>query len=179
MSTTRNVVLVVGGGLVAAWLAATIGGVGGPSSPHVVTAAPADGVKAPAASSLEVARLSTDQQSAGASRPLRRNLFQFTRAERPQAQAAAEDVVSAFVSAAATLLSPPPPPEWRLIGIAEDTTPNGAARTAIISGANDVFVVKEGAKFSGTFEVVRIQRETVELRGLKDGSLLTLSLKPR
>ncbi len=135
----------------------------------------------PPASALEEARLASTRDGADPAPLSHRNLFQFHRAEPAPANtpAAAEQVVSAFASAAATLFTPPPPPEWRLVGIADDPSPKSDARTAIISGAHDVFLVKEGGRLAGKFEVTRIQSETVDLRDLTNGSILTLSLKPR
>jgi hypothetical protein len=179
MSTSRRVVLVVSGGLLAAWLASTIGGAGTTSPVRLLRPSPAEDPPAPQPASIDAAKPAAARSPAESSRATRRNLFQFHRVEPPRTPEGAEAVVSAFASAASAMFAPSAPPEWKLIGVAERVDGDARARTAIISGPHDVFLVAEGAQFAGRFEVVRIESESVELRGLADGARLVLSLKPR
>ena len=85
------------------------------------------------------------------------------------------DALSGRTAAAAPL-----PPPLILAGLAEDAGPNGPVRTAIISGAGQVFLVKEGEAFSLrgiTYRVARVSENSVELVEASDGTPRTLSLK--
>jgi len=65
----------------------------------------------------------------------------------------------------------------RLSGIAEDRTPGGVVRTAIISGRGQLFLAKQGDAVTDRYQVARISSEVVELTDLTDGSLVRLALK--
>ena len=67
-------------------------------------------------------------------------------------------------------------PALTLIGLAEDEGPEGTIRTAIISGAGDLFIVKEGEAVTRRFRVSRISADVVELAD-SDGTFLRLTLK--
>lgn len=64
-----------------------------------------------------------------------------------------------------------------LVGIAEDPGADGPVRTAIISGAAELFLVKEGETVAARYRVTRIAGEIVELIDLSDGTTLRLVLK--
>jgi hypothetical protein len=182
MSTSRSVALVVGGGLLAAWLAATAGSAGHRAPVGLADPGP-DGVTPRSVPfALRASTFVAPTAEAWSGPAVRRDLFRFGRVERRQPdRVAAAAVVSALAAAAAIEFSPPPPrqPEWRLVGIAESGEGERRSRTAIISGAHDVYLVSDGARLAGEFEVTRIQSETIELRRLIDGSVLVLRLNPR
>ncbi len=179
MSTSRNVMLVVGGGLLAAWLAAAAGGAWSRSPRRGSESGPI-GPTPPPGLLLNVSRLEPAGPSPRDSARGGRNLFRF-RSSSPAgvSRQAAESIVSAFEAAAAAFLSPPPQPEWKLVGIAERVDGERRVRTAIVSGSRDVYLVTEGARVADEFEVVRIQADSVDLRRLSDGTALTLRLNVR
>jgi hypothetical protein len=85
-----------------------------------------------------------------------------------------EPIVSSF--------SPPPVVETRpreerplftLIGMAEE----GETRTAIISGLDQLFLVKVGDMVTGRYQVAAIGTEAVELTDLSGGTTLRLALR--
>jgi hypothetical protein len=64
-----------------------------------------------------------------------------------------------------------------LIGVAEDTAAGNPVRTAIISGPDQLYVVKEGDKVPPRYGVARISADVVELVDTSDSSALRLALK--
>jgi hypothetical protein len=68
-------------------------------------------------------------------------------------------------------------PALKLIGLAEDPSPDGPLRTAVISGMGQLFLAKEGESFGGRFQVVRLGPDSVLLLDLLDQSTFTLALK--
>jgi hypothetical protein len=70
-----------------------------------------------------------------------------------------------------------PPPAFALVGLAEDAGPDGPIRTAIISGAGELFLVKEGEAVTTRYRVVTISSGVVELGDVTDGTTLRLALK--
>jgi hypothetical protein len=71
----------------------------------------------------------------------------------------------------------PPPVLFRLIGFAEDTGPDGAVRTAIISGQGQLYLVKEGETVASIYRVGEILPDSVELLDSSGGPSLRLALK--
>jgi hypothetical protein len=122
-----------------------------------------------AALASEIGRLRRAQQPASALRR-GRDPFRFaTIAPRPAPPPIAIPVAAA----------PPPPqrPPYKLIGVAEDTAAGNPVRTAIISGPNQLYVVKEGDKVPPRYGVARISADVVELVDTSDSSALRLALK--
>lgn len=70
----------------------------------------------------------------------------------------------------------PAAPRVSLSGIAEDVTPSGTERTAILSSPAGVLMVREGEEFLGSYRVLRVESEAVELSVLADGTVRRLSL---
>ena len=167
MITKKTASLVVALGALAAWFAAAAtSGVRAPKP--VVTARPQIDARG-AVLAAEIERLH-DRLRPTAAPELNRNLFQFapsraiTRSAAPVADAPAP--------------APPPPPAaveppFKLIGIAED---NGT-RTAILSGQNQVLMVKDGDMVASTYRVTGISAEAIELTATADGKILRLALK--
>lgn len=72
----------------------------------------------------------------------------------------------------------PIPPPVSLSGIAEDQVNERVERTAILSSAAGVLLVREGDDVLGQYRVAKIEGEAIELVKLSDGSTLRLGLKP-
>lgn len=70
-----------------------------------------------------------------------------------------------------------PKPLLQLIGVAEDTTPDGAVRTAIVSGLGDVFLVKAGDTISGRYRVEVVSADAVQLTDSTTSTTTTLTLR--
>ena len=69
-------------------------------------------------------------------------------------------------------------PELSLIGVAEDQSPEGPVRTAIIAGAADeLYMVKAGQDVAGRYRVTVVAADAVELHDALTGSLRRLALK--
>ena len=170
MNLKRIVMLGVGGGALAAWLAAAA------TSGHrdvtvdlSVTAAPVD--LRGEALAAEVARLHDRLRPDAAPRVPGRNLFQFS---APRARAEAPPPRPAITEAP---VAAPAPPPLTLDGIAEDPGPNGPVRTAIISGFGQVFLAKEGDTVTLRYRVQRISGDVVELTDLTGGAPVRIALK--
>jgi hypothetical protein len=101
-----------------------------------------------------------------------RNLFRFSapaaRPAPPPSVAAASDTPAAVAPVA---------PPMRLIGIAEDVTPEGPVRTAIVTASEQLYLVKEGEAVTLRYRVARISTDTIELVDLSDGTPLRLALR--
>ena len=67
-------------------------------------------------------------------------------------------------------------PEMQLSGIAEEKN-GGSSRTAVISAAGQVFLVREGETFLARFVVVRVAGDAVQLRDEVSGELFTLAMR--
>ena len=83
-----------------------------------------------------------------------------------------------FLPAAIAPAAPvaPPAPSYTLSGIAERNTPEGRKRTAVISGAGQLYLVGEGEMVDGRYLVVRVDPEAVLLRD-QTGTELSLVLR--
>jgi hypothetical protein len=158
--STLKTLWLMGGGLLATWFAVT---------PEHTAPAPADpvSVQRPAV----VRQLTSDGLSAQEMklrlhlgsvplRPAGRNPFRFgsTPAFPAPRHPAAVD---------ATAASSAPPvavPTLSLSGIAERKTPDGATRTAIVTGDGQLYLVTEGDLVGGRYRVVRVDSDAVVLR---------------
>jgi hypothetical protein len=103
-----------------------------------------------------------------------RNLFEFVVRTAPRAGPAVEPPLTA-----AAALPPPLPvaPRLTLIGVAEDESPDGPVRTAIISGEGELFLAKAGDAVTSRYRVAQVRPESVEIRDVNDGSVLRLEFK--
>lgn len=87
-----------------------------------------------------------------------RDLFRFSTPARQRA-----DVLVPSESADRESPAPVTAPSMRLIGIAEDVTPDGPVRTAVVSGLGDVFLVKPGDTIADRYRVLSVSPESVQL----------------
>ncbi|HEX4347433.1 MAG TPA: hypothetical protein VHZ73_07660 [Vicinamibacterales bacterium] len=169
MNITRVVVLGVGGGALAAWLASAA-----TTSARPITLAPqpkaAAMEKSGAELASEIARLHDRLHPTSSPVDPSRNLFTFG------ASRAAHVAAPAVAPAAEAAPAPPVPvaPAIALLGIAED----GGVRTAILSVDDKVLLVKEGDHAGDAYTVLHIDPTAVELAGASSDSRSTrLALK--
>jgi hypothetical protein len=72
----------------------------------------------------------------------------------------------------------PVEPAIDLVGIAEDQTPKGLVRTAIISAlSGDLFLVKEGELIAGRYRVRTVGADSAELSDQLTGAVRRLTLR--
>jgi hypothetical protein len=179
MQVTRTAAYVGGGALLVAWFAAA-------SAPMREQMPPRDAPRETAATSgtdslageiqSQAARLRDRLAQAPAPDLHQRNPFRF--APVPAAQP------SGGATARSTPSSGPPPlpvelpPALTLMGIAEDQTPIGLHRTAVIGGMGDaVYVVMEGQAVADRYRVTTIGQDAVELKDLATGGYRRLALR--
>lgn len=103
-----------------------------------------------------------------------RDLFRFT-TRAPRRPAAAPVVAAAEVAA----VVPPQPvrPALTLIGVAEDVTPDGVVRTAIVSGLGDVFLVKAGDTIRLQYRVEQVSADAVQVVDTATAATTTFALR--
>jgi hypothetical protein len=101
----------------------------------------------------------------------RRNLFRERESRRSAAPVArSSEAASIPVSAgAAARFDAPPGPRVSLAGLAEHIVAGVAVRTAVLSGAGDVWIVREGDVVAGQYRVEAIGPGSVRLVDLREG----------
>ena len=171
MNLKRAATIVVVGGALLAWLA------GAATSNRAIAPAPLLTVPAidvrGAALEKEIARLHERLRPSATPNQTGRNLFTFRSARVRETQPVVAPV-PALVEAPPL---PPPLPPLKLAGIAEDPGADGPARTAIITGAGQLFTAKEGENVTARYRVVKISADVVELLDLTDNSVRRLALR--
>jgi hypothetical protein len=172
MNLKRTTTIVVFGGALAAWLAAAAT-YRGPEigAPLVLKSPSIDGRGAALAD--EISRLHERLHPSAQPPQPGRDLFSFV-ASRPRAVELVQTPAAALTEAP---LRRPTLPAMRLSGIAEDATPDGVVRTAIISVFGQLFLAKEGDPVTERYRVVKISPDVVELTDLADRSTLRLALR--
>ena len=104
-----------------------------------------------------------------------RNPFAFAAAPAPRADAA---TVHAAVAEEAPPVLPSPLPALTLMGVAEDTTPEGPRRTAIIGGDGDaIYMVGEGEAVGDRYTVRKIGADAIELEDVITKAYRRLALR--
>lgn len=171
MKLKRTATIVVAGGALAAWLAAAA-----TSDVHHTPAASV-AQRTPieergAALAIEIARLHERLRPVSSPRQSGRNLFQFT---TPKARVTPPPAARAALTDAAPVAAAP---VFKLSGIAQDPGADGPIRTAIISGAGTLFLVKEGEMVTARYRVARISDDVVELVDVTTDVPLRLAMKP-
>ena len=154
-----------GGGVLATWLAVTPNP--GVSSSAMTNARPA-ATRTPTADSLNAqADRLRSRTNAVVLRPSTRNLFRFNGARSAAPTTDRFDpspTPAAMPPVAPALQDAPPRPSLRLSGVAEKRTPEGARRTAVISGDGQLYLAGVGDTVAGRYVVVAIDPEAVVLR---------------
>jgi hypothetical protein len=161
--------------LLLAWLASAAGLVRqAPRAPEPERAAQPDATSLLAAEvHAQTLRLQTRLASAPAPQEPLRNPFTF--APRPAERRAVHLPPAAEE---ATPTGPPAEPAIELIGVAENETPDGVARTAIISAlGGELFLVKEGETIAARYRVGTVSGDAVELNDLLLGTVRRLALR--
>jgi hypothetical protein len=171
MNVKRLAALFVAGGALAAWLASA-STAGRPPTVDTIRRTSTPVEIHGAALAAEIARLRDRLHPTTPPQAPARNLFQFSRPSPRRAAAAA--VAPEVTQMPAPVIVPPP---LKLVGIAEDTGPDGAVRTAIISLFGQLFFAKPGERVADRYQVAKISGEAAELIDLNDNSTLTIVLK--
>jgi len=176
MTAGKTALYGVGGALLVAYLAAANMPGERPAAPEK---APAQS-KGPHAIASEVesqaARLQTRMATAPVPDRNPRNPFAFGAVPRPPRPA--ERMVRAAVADEPAPAPLPPLPMLTLMGIAEETTPQGPRRTAVIGGEGDsLFMVTEGQAVGDRYKVTRIGADAVELEDLVTKAYRRLALR--
>ena len=126
----------------------------------------------------ESARLRVRMAEAPAPRRSGRDPFRF--AERRPVEPARVRVQRSVHQPSMDLAAQTPvaaPPAIKLIGVAERATADGTVRTAVLSGAADVFLVGVNEQVLGRFTVVAIAAEAVEVVDSTTGQSLRLAMR--
>ena len=162
-------------GVIGAALAAMIAGAAttGVRRPSPLPVVETPGIELQGAElAAEIARLRERLRPAAEPQEPARDLFRFSAGTPGRA-----DVE---VPLPALEIAPPPlaiSAALDLVGIAEDPGADGPVRTAIISGAAELFLAKEGDTVAGRYRVTMIGGAVVELSDLVAGTTIRLALK--
>jgi len=173
MNVKRAVMIGAAGGAVAVWIAAAATSTSRQVVP-VVSTKPTVVDKSGAALAVEVRRL--HERLRPSDTPLHsRDLFQYAGRSAGAASsrpASAPVAVPPPAQAAPEVVAP-----LKLEGLAEDQSPSGPVRTAIISGFGEIFLVKEGDPVTLRYRVTKISAEAVELTDPSTNTTLLLALR--
>jgi hypothetical protein len=170
MRINRTMAL-VGGGLLAAWLASAASY---RNPPPIAEPAPALSVtRTPSEVETEAARLRELLTPRPALTPAGRNPFRF--AAPPGEPPFVPRVTTADMPPAVTL---PPPAPVKLVGIAESSATGGGEpqRTAILTVDGRLFLAGEGDALETRYRVERVGAEAAELTDLATDSRFTVAL---
>ena len=154
--TTLKALWFGGGGILATWFAVSPKTAVGPVSPPHAVQAPAP--KAFEELSVQSTRL-RDRRAPTTSNEATRNPFRFNTPKPVTRPATQRDLEAAPPMDAPMPVTPPPPP-LTLSGIAQKS----GKRTAIITGAGQLYLVGEGDLVAGLYTVVQVDPEAVLLR---------------
>lgn len=122
----------------------------------------------------EIARLH-DRIGPAAVPDRRRDVFRFSSQPAPDGGVRPADVHDRATPDAPPN-SAPEKPALTLIGIAEDEAADGPVRTAVVSGLNDLFLVKTGDRIGEHLRVEAIGAGSVELLDTATDARVTLVL---
>ena len=177
MTSMRAVAYIGGASLLLAWLAAASGDARRPR-PGRVPSQPRDAQVLQTIVSdvqAQAVRLRQRLAAAPASNP-RRNPFAFDTHMAPAARRAPVPAPMREVDEAPPVA---PEPEFALVGIAEQNTPAGLVRTAMISGAagDNLIMVREGQTLALRYRVTAISADVLELKDLTTGTTRRLALQ--
>ena len=173
MNLTRALWLGGASGAVVVWMAAGATSVSRPSTPS-----PRLADRAVEASGAQLASEITklhERLRPTATPSQSRDLFRYAPSSAVSAVGRAASLP--LESLAPSPVTLPAPPLLTLVGIAEDGAADTVVRTAIVSGFNDLFLVKEGEGVTLRYRVAKILPDAVELIDSLDQSLLRLPLK--
>ena len=181
MTSARVTTLVLGSALITTWLvsAAVTRQGGDPVSANAAPQIPAQAASTQDDLQVQAARLHARLDAAPAPRRSPRNPFRFGFiAERPAASAGRPETIQAASvrDPEPGPLSTPSPP-LRLIGIAAADGAGTTVRTAALSVAGVVVLVRSGDDVAGRYRVAAISADVVELTDRLGGPPLRLALR--
>jgi len=177
MSARRTAVYGVAGALLVAYLAAANmpSQSDQPRDREPRPAATAGTESVAAAVSAQAEKLHSRMSQAPAPNPNSRNPFAFGAV--PRAVPIPERTVHAAVVDPAVEM-PPPLPVLTLMGIAEETSPAGPRRTAVIGGVGDtLYMVTEGQAVGDRYKVTKIGADAVELEDVVSHAYRRIALR--
>jgi hypothetical protein len=123
----------------------------------------------------QAARLRSRLAAAPAPNSPSRNPFAFAVAEVPRQRQTARAVEPEPLAASPVVATELP---LTLVGVAEQESPNGVTRTALIVGPSDeLFMVTEGQEVAGGYRVTAVGADVVELKDASTGSIRRLVLR--
>jgi hypothetical protein len=179
MNASRLAVWIVGAAVSGAWLASAAGITRQartvrsiPAPPEVVQFdALATEVQA------QAGRLRERLATAPAPRAAERNPFSFSSRQAPKRRAAV-DLNESSLRAPVESAPMPAEPRLELIGIALSEKPEGAVRTAMITGdSGELIMVVAGQTIVGRYDVVQVAEDSVELKDIETGVVRRLVLR--
>jgi hypothetical protein len=175
MSLRRAALCVGGATLIAAWFASAASEPGQRDQPppRPTPAPQTDTERLAAGVQAQAARLRERLASAPVPQQPLRNPFTFDRREAAAPRLAEQPM---------EFVAPPPPmpaaPALMLVGIAEQQSPAGLVRIAMLSGdSDDVLMARVGESVIGRYEVLAIDPEAVELKDIVTGTTRRLVLR--
>ncbi len=172
----RGLIVVGSLGVVAVWLAAA--GSSGPEPAVTPVATAGAAQQAPAAvRSLTEEAEGLWQRLRAAPTPLTPGRNPFAFAPTPRERGAARPAPRSTPREPAPVVPVPSQSALRLIGIAENGTADGAARTAVLSGFGQLFLVKVGEEVTPRYTVTAIGPDVVELHDVAAAAPLRLALR--
>jgi hypothetical protein len=178
MTAMRAAAYVGGGALLVAWFAAAAGTpvqeIVPPRDPVARTVSTAGSESLAADVQAQAVKLRERLAQAPAPDIHPRNPFSF--APAPIARTPAAIVKPAVTEPAP--VAEPIVPALSLMGIAEETSPEGLHRTAVIGGENDaIYMVMEGQAVTDRYRVTAIGKDAVELKDLITGAYRRLAMR--
>ncbi|HXG56949.1 MAG TPA: hypothetical protein VNJ03_16340 [Vicinamibacterales bacterium] len=180
MNASRLVAWIAGVGLLGAWFASaagvprTAGAYRAPQRP--AEAAELDRLAADV--QAQAGRLRTRLASAPTPQAAIRNPFDFSAPAPAPIVRRSPSRVSTPIAIELPAFMAAPEPALELIGIAENQAPKGMVRTAMISSPQgDLLMVTAGQRILGTYDVVAIGADAVELKQVSTGVIRRLALR--
>ena len=169
--TWKSTAVVSGLGLVATWLGVYTpfqipDATPGPAPSAAVASSPAPDIE------QQADRLAIRVRQETLYREPSRNPFRFTTRAAP---AAPRTAPAASPAPEPQVPAEPLPPPLRLVGVASDVVDGAPQRTAIVSGAGGVQLVKVGDEIAG-YRVSAVEDDAVELTSTADGAPMRLRL---
>jgi hypothetical protein len=180
MTASRAVAAIGGTALLIAWIAAAADSARVSRVVVVVRERPRDLTRAEQIANdiqSQATRLRARLASAPAPAAEGRNPFRFSEPATPRAAhrvtaASLPEIAEADSAEAAPVTIP-----LTLSGIAEDNSPEGTIRTAVLSGLGDVFLVKAGDVIASRFQITAIGADAVEILDTSTGATVRLGLR--
>lgn len=178
MTGNRRIAAYLGGGcLLAAWLASAASTSRQAAVEPPPQSAPATSNTEALAEGVQAQAARLRERIAGAPAPSTpaRNPFVFAARELAPAPRPAARRLEPVPAPDATV---PAEPEFALVGVAEQQSPNGIARTAMITGDGDeLFMLTEGQVLAGRYRVTVVGSDVVQLESLTTGAIRRLALR--